>query len=219
MKVITNIDDCKVAKLIKDNNVVALYQGRSEGGPRALGNRSLLFNPITEDMNLYVNALKEREFYRPVAGTILFDDVLEWFDMGNIKESPYMTFAVDVISEKINKIPAVVHKNNTCRIQTLKENQNFHFYNLIKEFKKITGVPIVGNTSFNLAGDTIVETLKDALFVIQDSLIDFLYLPEKKVLVYSKSNKNVSPRSKERDKEMFYDIPDYLGNNIWLEDF
>lgn len=187
MKVIGNIDYSKVAELIKANNIVAIFQGKSEGGPRALGNRSLLFNPITIRMNDYVNKVKKRELYRPVAGTILLENASEWFHMLSLKESPYMTYAIDVIEEKISKIPAIVHKNNTCRIQTVTKEQNYHYYNLISAFKELTDVPILGNTSFNLGGEVIVETLREALDVIERSKIEYLYLPEKKSLIYSEN--------------------------------
>ena len=103
--------------------------------------------------------------------------------MRGLEESPYMLYAVNVREEKLNKIPAITHVDETCRIQTLKKNQNLHFYNLIKLFYDQTGVPILFNTSFNLAGDPIVETLDDALYILRNSNLDYLYLPEKKWMI------------------------------------
>ncbi len=89
-----------------------------------------------------------------------------------------MMFALDVKEDKKQLIPAVTHKDGTCRVQTLLETDNPHFYTLLKEFDDITSVPVLLNTSFNLAGDALVETLQDALWTLDNSEIDFLYLPE-----------------------------------------
>jgi carbamoyltransferase len=92
-------------------------------------------------------------------------------------------FAVDVIEDKKSFIPAITHVDGTCRVQTLKREDNLNYYNLIEEFYKITGVPILFNTSLNLAGDAINETLKDALKTLHNSEIKYLYLPELNILV------------------------------------
>jgi carbamoyltransferase len=185
MKVIKNISYENVAELIYCNKIVAIFQGNDEGGPRALGNRSILFNPIHSSMLYKVNEVKLREWYRPFAGSILLDDFEDWFINGSIKESPFMTFAIEIKPEKITKIPAIVHMNKTCRVQTVTKEQNSHYYNLISAFKKISGVPIIGNTSFNLARQPIVHSISDALKTLDISNIDYLYLPEKECLVQS----------------------------------
>ena len=172
-----------VAELLKNNKIVAIYQGRSEQGPRALGNRSILFNPTNKDGKDIVNTVKKREHFRPFAGTILQEYMNEYFDMAGLKESPFMCYAVDVKKEKIKEIPAITHVDNTCRIQTLKKEFNPHFYNLISEFNKLTGTPILMNTSFNLAGEPMVETIDDALKTLHDSDIDYLYLPELNIII------------------------------------
>ena len=97
--------------------------------------------------------------------------------------SPFMMYAVDV---KQNKIPSITHVDNTCRIQTVNKDQNENYYNIINEFKKLTGVPIVFNTSFNLAGEPLVETVNDAINVLLNSDIKYLYLPEIKLILYKK---------------------------------
>ena len=91
-----------------------------------------------------------------------------------------MLYNLDLISKKV---PAISHIDNTCRVQTLRKSFNPHFYNLIKEFYKITGIPILLNTSFNLAGDTIVETIEDAMRTLNDSDIDHIYFPEKGIIM------------------------------------
>ena len=167
-----------VAKLISLGNIVAIAQGRSEIGPRALGNRSILFDPRVKDGRDIVNTVKKREYFRPFAGTVLKEHAKEWFDLDRLDESPFMMYAVDVLSDKKDKIPAILHIDGTCRIQTVTSKQNKNYYDLISEFYKLTGVPILFNTSFNLAGDTMVETIDDAFRTIRNSDINYMYLPE-----------------------------------------
>lgn len=178
---VKNTDVHEVADLLANKNVIAIYQGRSESGPRALGNRSILYDPRDPNGKDRINQIKNREWFRPFAGTVLEEYSNDWFDMASLDESPFMMYAVDVKTPK--EIPAVCHIDNTCRIQTVNQIQNKNYYNLIKEFYNITGVPILFNTSLNLAGDCIAETLKDALNVLSQSNIDYLYLPEHGKLV------------------------------------
>ena len=106
----------------------------------------------------------------------------EWFDMDGLLESPYMMYAMEVL--RPDEIPCITHVDNTCRIQTLTEKQNPNYYKLISEFNNLTDVPILFNTSFNLAGDTIVETMEDAFNTMNESLIEYLYLPEENKLFH-----------------------------------
>lgn len=168
----------EVASLIKDNNIVALFQGRSECGPRALGNRSILYNPTDPNGKDQVNTVKRREWFRPFAASVLYEHVDEWFDMASLDESPFMMYAVDTLEEMIEEIPAVVHVDGTCRLQTVKREQNENYYKLIEEFYKQTEIPMVLNTSFNVAGDTMVETIDDAIQTLCRSKIEYLFLPE-----------------------------------------
>lgn len=169
-----------VADIISEGNIVALFQGRSEAGQRALGNRSLLFDPRVENGKDIVNFIKKRETFRPFAGTILHQHVDEYFDVRGLKDCSYMQYAV---KSKKEGIPAILHVDNTCRIQTLTKKQNKHYYNLIMAFYKKTNIPILLNTSFNLAGEPLVETFKDAIHTITNSEINYLYLPEIGTLV------------------------------------
>jgi carbamoyltransferase len=167
-----------IVKLLKEKNIVTIFQGRSENGPRALGNRSVLFDPTFEDGKDYVNAVKRREYFRPFAGTILEEDVHDWFDLRGMKNSPHMMYAVNCQPGVAEKIPSIIHVDGTCRIQTVNTQQNKHYYDLIKAFKEDTGVPILFNTSFNLGGEPLVETLDDAIWTLRNSDIEYLYLPE-----------------------------------------
>jgi carbamoyltransferase len=169
----------EVAQLIVDNNIVTVYQGGSEIGPRALGNRSILFDPTDPEGKAKVNIVKKREWFRPFAATILHENFEEWFETAGIEESPFMMYALKIKNEYVSKVPAVSHVDGTCRVQTLKREQNPHYYDLIKAFYGITGVPMVLNTSFNLAGEPLVETFRDAVKTVKNSKINYLYLPEK----------------------------------------
>lgn len=180
---IKSITNKEVAQLIADKNIVSIFQGRSEAGPRALGNRSILYDPRDPDGRDVVNVIKGREWFRPFAGTILAEDANEWFDMARLEESPFMMYAVDVAADKIDQIPSILHVDGTCRIQTVTEEQNKNYYNLIKEFKEITGIPILFNTSFNLAGDAMVETISDALDTLYQSKLKYLYVADLNLLV------------------------------------
>ena len=167
-----------VVKNIIEGKIVAIFQGGSEWGPRALGNRSILFDPRNPDAKDIVNKVKKREWYRPFAGTILLEHANDYFEMLTIKETPYMSYAIPAKQKARDEVPGIIHVDGTCRIQTVTREQNKHFYDLIEEFYKQTGEPILINTSFNLAGEPLVETLEDAKDTVNRSDIDLLYTPE-----------------------------------------
>ena len=173
----------EIAELMTQKNIVAMFQGSAESGPRALGNRSLMFDPTFEDGKDYVNQVKRREYFRPFAGSILHEHAHEWFDMRGLEESPHMMYAMNCQPGVAEKIPSIIHVDGTCRIQTVKQHQNKHYYDIITEFYKIKNVPIIFNTSFNLGGEPLVETLDDAFRTLANSDIEYLYLPELEILV------------------------------------
>lgn len=164
----------KVINLVLEDKMVGLFQGDSEWGPRALGNRSLLFNPLSDKLD-YFNRIKDREWWRPLAGVVMLEHANEYFDMVGVKESPFMSFAFKV---KVDNLPCITTPIKTCRIQTVTEEQNPILYRLCCVMKEKTGVPIIGNTSFNLAGEVIVETREQALDVVRRSDIDSVFFPE-----------------------------------------
>ena len=152
-----------------------MFQGRAEAGPRALGNRSILYDPTDVNGKDFVNTVKGREWFRPFAGTVLKEHANEWFDLRGMDETPYMMYAVELQSKAIGELPAITHVDGTCRVQTVTEEQNKHYYDLISEFHKLSGVPVLFNTSFNLAGEPLVEDLKDAIHTLRSSKIEYLY--------------------------------------------
>lgn len=166
----------RAAGLIAGGDVVALYQGRLEWGPRALGNRSILADPRRAEMvDIVNNKVKFREEFRPFAPTVLADRAGEYFDLEG--ESPYMLFVFDVHEEKRDEIPAVTHVNGTSRIQTLERETNPFYYDLIERFAEKTGVPVVLNTSFNLKGMPIVNRPEEAYDCFSRSGIDRIVTP------------------------------------------
>lgn len=169
---IKNIEK-RAAELIADGNIVAWFQGRMEFGPRALGNRSILADPRKDDMREVLNAkVKQREYFRPFAPSVLEEKAGEWFYLKKcLLPDRFMLFAVTPIYPE--KIPAVVHIDETCRVQTVNNKVNPRYHSLITEFEKITGIPIVLNTSLNIQ-EPIVCTPQDAINTFKKSEIDYL---------------------------------------------
>ena len=184
---VSDANSASIAKLISEKNIVAMFQGRAEAGPRALGNRSILYDPTDINGKDFVNTVKGREWFRPFAGTVLKEHANEWFDLRGMDETPYMMYAVELQSKAIGELPAITHVDGTCRVQTVTEEQNKHYYDLISEFHKLSGVPVLFNTSFNLAGEHLVEDLKDAIHTLRSSKIEYLYFPELGKLVTLKN--------------------------------
>ena len=192
-----NYDDLidKTSEILSNEKVVGWFQGRMEFGPRALGGRSILGDPRSESMQKNLNLkVKYRESFRPFAPSILKEDLSEWFDMQ--EESPYMLvvsnvnskkiiemndqqkklFGIDKLNVKRSDIPAVTHVDYTARIQTVNKNTNKPYYDLISKFKEKTGCPVIVNTSFNVRGEPIVNTPKDAFNCFMGTELDYLII-------------------------------------------
>ena len=165
----------EAANLLVEGKIVGWFQGRSELGPRALGQRSILCDPRRPDGKEVLNSrVKHREAFRPFAPVIPLEDVRDWFELDGINpESAYMLRICLFKEDKKDLVPAVVHIDGTGRFQTVTKEANGPFYDLIKEFGKRTGVPIVLNTSFNIMGMPIVETPQDALLCFLSTGIDY----------------------------------------------
>jgi carbamoyltransferase len=183
LKVEQNIKLAHVAKLISHHRIVLFFNGRSEAGCRALGNRSIVSNPTTPNGKQIVNQEKGREWFRPLAASILEEELTNWFITNRSKTLPYMTHTLYARPEHQNKIPNALHVDNSCRIQTVNKNQNLNYYNLILDFYKLTNIPLLINTSFNLAGEPIVETPKDAIASFMKSAFHYLYFADHGLLL------------------------------------
>ena len=193
-----------VAKLISQGNVIGWFQGRSEFGPRALGNRSILADPRNPEMQKKLNLkIKYREGFRPFAPSVLEEDYKGFFNGKTM--SPYMLL-VKKIKEKIklktpegywnlnywdklytnrSKLQSITHVDFSARIQTVSKNTNPRFWNLINEFKKITGVGVLVNTSFNVRGEPIVKSPEDAFKCFLNTEMDYLVIEN---FLYKKKN-------------------------------
>jgi len=165
------VDIKEVAQAIADGKIIGWFQGKSESGNRALGNRSILADPRNPNIKNIINTtIKMREDFRPFAPSVLEEHYKEWFDTK--EPSPYMSRIVKVLR---SDIPGVTHVDNTARIQTVNRKQNKKFYGLINEFYKITGVPMLLNTSFNCQ-EPIVETPEEAINTFNKTGMDILVI-------------------------------------------
>ena len=182
-----------IANELNKEKTIGWFQGKMEFGPRALGGRSIIADPRSEKMQKELNLkVKFRESFRPFAPSILIEDVSNWFDLKN--ESPYMLlvadvkkdlqipmskedqtlFGVDKLNIKRSSIPAVTHVDYSARIQTVHKETNPKYHNLLKKFKEITGCPVLVNTSFNVRGEPIVCSIKDAFNCFMGTNLDIL---------------------------------------------
>lgn len=165
----------RTARSIADGAILGWWQGRSELGPRALGNRSILADPRNPNMRDHINfKVKHREWFRPLAPSIGIDDASDYFVTDN--PLPYMLVVAKTRVNKIDQIPAVIHVDGTARVQTVDQTQNPMYYKLIKQFGNITGIPVLLNTSFNDAGEPLVETPDDALKAFLKMKLDHLVI-------------------------------------------
>ena len=205
----------KTSHEISNGKAIGWFQGRSEFGPRALGNRSILADPRDSRMQKLLNLkIKFRESFRPFAPAIIEEEVDKWFKM-NVK-SPYMLLVAEIKEEikdlsnikqqdsldgfekiklGLSKIPAITHVDCSARVQTVNEKINKKFYKLITEFNKITGCPILVNTSFNIRGEPIVNTPEDAFNCFMGNDLDILVL-ENFFLIKDKQNKSLKKNYK-----------------------
>lgn len=165
----------KVAKLIAEQNIVGWFQGASETGPRALGNRSILADARSFRMKDRINdSVKHREWYRPFAPSCLEEEADKYFTHST--DSPHMLLISDVKHEWRSRLPAITHIDGTARLQTVSKKTNPRYWKLINEFKNITGIPVVLNTSFNDNAQPIVESPEDAIDCFENTQMDYLVM-------------------------------------------
>lgn len=166
------------AELLAQDKILGWFQGRMEFGPRALGARSILASPIDAGMQARLNALKDREDFRPVAPAVMEERAPQWFDAGGKSgiRAPFMLFVFDVLPERAARIPAVRHTDGTARVQTVRRDQNARYYDTLAAFERLTGVPVLVNTSFNTRGEPVVCTPRDALECFWTSPLDALVI-------------------------------------------
>jgi carbamoyltransferase len=167
----------EAARLIADGRVLAWYRGRMEFGPRALGNRSILADPGHPEMRDRINAMvKKREAFRPFAPAVSLEQVHRWFDVPPGTDLPYMIATVNVREEHRAQLPAITHVDGSARVQTVTAANNPDFYALLRAVGKTTGREMVLNTSFNVKGQPIVNTPREAITTFLGTGIEFLFL-------------------------------------------
>ena len=175
------------ASYVESGFITSWFQGRSEFGPRALGNRSIIADPRREDMKDILNSrVKFRESFRPFTPSVLAERCADFFELDI--ESPFMLFAAYVKEGMAEKVPAITHEDNTARIQTVTRDVNAPYYDMIAAFYKRTGIPLVLETSFNVADEPIVETPADAIRTFKSTDIDVLCLVN---YIIKKKSKNI----------------------------
>ena len=163
----------EMAQYIANGEIIGWFQGRTEFGARALGNRSILGNPHLPDIRDRINkVVKKREMFRPFAPSVTQEDYQTYFK--SEEDVPYMNQVVQVISK--TPIPSVTHVDNSARIQTVKKEQNPLYHSLLKAFEEITGTPILLNTSFNLKDKTMANSPEDAIWTFKNCDMDYLVL-------------------------------------------
>lgn len=170
-----------VIELLAQGKIIGWFQGRSELGPRALGQRSILCDPRGPDRKEILNLrVKHREAFRPFAPAILLEETTNWFELDNTApDSEFMLRVCRFKPEKREVVPAVVHVDGTGRLQTLTKDSNGRFYDLVKRFFEKTDVPIILNTSFNMMGEPIIETPEDALLCLLSTGLDYCVLEDR----------------------------------------
>ena len=182
------------AGLLAEGNVIGWFQGRMEFGPRALGARSILADPTRDEMKEVVNTkIKHREQFRPFAPAVLAEASGEYFDFGTASQpqSPFMLLLAKVREGKQSAIPAVTHVDGSARVQTISRQHNPLYYDVIQEFGRITGVPVLLNTSFNVRGEPIVCTPREAFNSFSHTDMDYLVLGS--ALIPASSKRKLGP--------------------------
>lgn len=169
-----NVEE-RTAEILHNGKIVGWFQGAMEIGPRSLGNRSILANPTLKHMKDKVNAeVKHREAFRPFAPSCPIEDVPKYFEQH--VADPFMLKVCNVLPDKRDIVPAITHVDGTARLQTIHSETNARFHNLLKEFEKLSGVPVLLNTSFNVMGEPIVESPYDAVRCFFTTGLDVLVL-------------------------------------------
>jgi len=170
----------EVCNLLINQKSIAIFDGNPEVGPRALGHRSILFDPRNKNCKEIINILKNREWYRPFAGVINKNLFKKYFINLGINESPYMTINFEFKNKYKKLFPGITHIDGTCRVQTV---TNGFLFKLINLFNKKTKCPFLLNTSFNIAGEPLIQTKKEALHMFNNTKLDALYFVEDNVLL------------------------------------
>jgi len=169
----------KVCQLLKSGKIIGVCQGDSEVGPRALGNRSIICDPSYKNMKDILNAkVKFREWYRPFAPFCLEEDASTYFESKDFNNMEFMGYAPIVKKEYRESLPSITHVDNSSRLQTVSESSHKFFYDLLRVYKNFSNIPVLLNTSFNIRGNPILTTIEDALYVLDNTELDYVIIEE-----------------------------------------
>jgi carbamoyltransferase len=169
-----------LCELLVSQKSVAIFEGAPEAGLRALGHRSILYDPRNKDSKEKINKVKQREWYRPFAGVILESEFSKYFDTAGLIKSEYMTVSFDAFEKTKELVPGIIHVDGTCRVQTVSSG---FLFDLLTQFYALTGCPMLLNTSFNLGGEPLIQTKKEALETLKKSYLDAIYIVDEGLLI------------------------------------
>jgi len=178
------IDIDQIVNLLIQQKTLAIYYKQAEAGPRALGHRSIIFDARNKDAKRIVNEIKKREWYRPFAAVMLKEDAEKFFHITDFENSKNMTINFQAKDEANRIIPGILHVDGSCRIQIVTDESE-PIFQLLKKFKEKTGVGVLLNTSFNLAGKPLVETPEDAVWTLENSNLHGVWFPNKQVILFN----------------------------------
>ena len=175
----TKVTKAQIAELLFQGNIIGVVYGDSEVGPRALGNRSIICNPNIKSMKEILNSkIKFREWYRPFAPFCKLEEAYKFFESPSFENLEYMSYAPKVREEFVEKLPSITHIDNTARLQTVTKESHSHFYSILEEFGKLCDVNVLLNTSFNIKGKPILSTIEDALYILNNTQIDYVVVED-----------------------------------------
>jgi carbamoyltransferase len=187
-----------VAKKLSEGKTVGWFQGRAEFGPRSLGARSLVADPRNIESKEKINQLlKKRDWFMPYAPSILEEDYHDWVEQSHY--SPYMQIAFDIKPSMTDKVPSAVHVDGTTRVHVVRKSENLLYWELISEFKKLTGIPVLLNTSFNRHGISTISTPRQAVEHLLEGCMDYLAIDD--YLVAFEDNRIVADRNEAIESE------------------
>lgn len=209
IKKIKNITTEEIVNDIIKEKVIVWINGNAEIGPRALGNRSLIGDPRFIETKNLLNQLKKRQWWRPVAPIVIDKEGTNYFE--KYKYSPYMLLNLKIKQEKKEKVPAIIHIDDTARIQSVRKNDNFELYNLIDTFYQKTNVPILCNTSLNDAGEPIINNIEQAIEFALHKGLNAIYVNGKYKILLKRNNEIIGKNFNLRIKE-YFTVPEYIND-------
>lgn len=211
-KYIESISSVSIEDIVNDiinDKIIIWINGNAEIGPRALGNRSLIGDPRSLETKKLLNQIKKRQWWRPVAPIVMDDEGKKYFE--NYRYSPYMLLNLKIKQEQKNKVPAIIHIDDTARIQSIRKNDNTELYSLISNFYLKTNIPILCNTSLNDSGEPIINSIEQAIEFALHKNIKAVYVNGKYKISLKKHKEQIGKKFNLRI-EKYFKVPEYINN-------